>query len=155
MTLSEGAVAFLLWPVAVMVLWFVWRAKCAAVAKDSAFLEGMNQGRYEGYGQGREETLAEVEEMREEKNVGYREAALIIQKKCAVCGKKCLHCAKKADQASEEAKAKRVRVADDLEPQRPAWQDYQDKLDPTDRLPSQQAILIRCVPFSKDGGAGK
>lgn len=79
--------------------------------RSRTFLEGVNEGREEGREEGRRQTLVEVEEMREEKNVGYREAALVIQKKCSVCGKKCLHCAKKAKKVRKKTKTKIRRGA--------------------------------------------
>lgn len=95
-------------PIAVAMLgaWFLVGRSGRQERCRRTFFEGLEEGGNQGRKLGRKEALAEVEEMREEKNVGYREAALIIQKKCALCGKKCLHCAK-----HKKAKAKKVRTS--------------------------------------------
>ncbi len=45
------------------------------------------------YEHGRAKALAEMNRIREDRSVGYREAAKVVRRVCASCDRKCLHCA--------------------------------------------------------------
>ena len=47
-----------------------------------------------GVRHGRAAAIAEMEKIREDRGVGYRESAMIAGKKCASCERKCIHCAR-------------------------------------------------------------
>jgi len=54
-----------------------------------------------GVQQGRASAIEEMEKVREERGLGYREAALVVGKKCASCSRKCIHCAREESTQKE------------------------------------------------------
>lgn len=142
----EAAVASAPISILLIGLWYVLSEKGRRARlmreREIGHQEGLLKGFDEGYGQGWDEAVDEIEEMREERNVGYREAAHIVGKRCAVCSRKCLHCAKAAIKERQKTVAK-MRVPYDGGSLKTPPEGVVVSLDERRKL------------YNKDGGSGK